>query len=171
MRERCILVDGFSKAYAMTGWRLGYGLLPTPLASRFALMSLNDHACVPAFVQRAGIAALTGTQEPLHTMIKEFAARRELVTERLSAIPGVRIDAPAGAFYAFPDVSEATNAAGISVAQLATRLLQEFGVALLPGTAFGAAGEGHLRLSFATGRADLEMALPLVHDCFRSLKS
>jgi len=171
MRERCILVDGFSKAYAMTGWRLGYGLLPTPLASRFALMSLNDHACVPAFVQRAGIAALTGTQEPLHTMINEFAARRELVTERLSAIPGVRIDAPAGAFYAFPDVSEATNAAGISVAQLATRLLQEFGVALLPGTAFGAAGEGHLRLSFATGRADLEMALPLVHECIRSLPS
>ena len=171
MRERCILVDGFSKAYAMTGWRLGYGLLPTPLASRFALMSLNDHACVPAFVQRAGIAALTGTQEPLHTMINEFAARRELVTERLSAIPGVRIEAPAGAFYAFPDVSEATNAAGISVAQLATRLLQEFGVALLPGTAFGAAGEGHLRLSFATGRADLEMALPLVHECIRSLPS
>jgi aspartate aminotransferase len=171
MRERCILVDGFSKAYAMTGWRLGYGLLPTPLASRFALMSLNDHACVPAFVQRAGIAALTGTQEPLHTMINEFAARRELVTERLSAIAGVRINAPAGAFYAFPDVSEATNTAGISVAQLATRLLQEFGVALLPGTAFGAAGEGHLRLSFATGRGDLETALSLVHDCFRSLKS
>jgi aspartate aminotransferase len=171
MRERCILVDGFSKAYAMTGWRLGYGLLPTPLASRFALMSLNDHACVPAFVQRAGIAALTGTQEPLHTMINEFAARRALVTERLSAIPGVRIDAPAGAFYAFPDVSEAIQAAGISAAQLATRLLQEYGVALLPGTAFGAAGEGHLRLSFATGRADLETALPLVHECIRSLQS
>lgn len=171
MRERCILVDGFSKAYAMTGWRLGYGLLPTPLASRFALMSLNDHACVPAFVQRAGIAALTGTQEPLHTMINEFAARRELVTERLSAIPGVRIHAPAGAFYAFPDVSEAIQAAGISAAQLATRLLQEHGVALLPGTAFGAAGDGHLRLSFATGRADLETALPLVHECIRSLPS
>jgi aspartate aminotransferase len=169
MRERCILVDGFSKAYAMTGWRLGYGLLPTPLASRFALMSLNDHACVPAFVQRAGIAALTGTQEPLHTMINEFAARRELVTERLSAIPGVRINAPAGAFYAFPDISEAIQAAGISAAQLATRLLQEYGVALLPGTAFGTAGEGHLRLSFATGRADLEIALPLVHECIRSL--
>ncbi|MEO7038860.1 MAG: pyridoxal phosphate-dependent aminotransferase [Gemmatimonadaceae bacterium] len=171
MRERCILVDGFSKAYAMTGWRLGYGLLPTPLASRFALLALNDHACVPAFVQRAGIAALTGTQEPLHTMINEFAARRALVTSRLAAIPGVRITAPAGAFYAFPDVSDATNAAGITTAQLATKLLQEFGVALLPGTAFGAAGEGHLRLSFATGRADLDKALTLVHECFRSLAS
>lgn len=171
MRERCILVDGFSKAHSMTGWRLGYGLLPTPLASRFALLALNDHACVPAFVQRAGIAALTGTQEPLHTMINEFAARRTLVTDRLSAIAGVRITAPAGAFYAFPDVSEATNAAGITAAQLATKLLQEYGVALLPGTAFGAAGEGHLRLSFATGRADLDKALTLVHECFRSLAS
>lgn len=169
MRERCILVDGFSKAHAMTGWRLGYGLLPTPLASRFALLALNDHACVPAFVQRAGIAALTGTQEPLHAMISEFAARRALVTERLAAIPGVRVNAPAGAFYAFPDVSQAIHAAGISSAQLATKLLQEYGVALLPGTAFGAGGEGHLRLSFATGRADIEKALALVSDCIRSL--
>ncbi|HLB09719.1 MAG TPA: pyridoxal phosphate-dependent aminotransferase [Gemmatimonadaceae bacterium] len=171
MRERCILVDGFSKAHAMTGWRLGYGLLPTPLASRFALLALNDHACVPAFVQRAGIAALTGTQEPLHAMINEFAARRALVTERLAAIPGVSIDAPAGAFYAFPNVSEATRAAGITSAQLASKLLHDFGVALLPGTAFGAGGEGHLRLSFATGRADLERALTLVHECFQSLAS
>jgi aspartate/methionine/tyrosine aminotransferase len=171
MRERCILVDGFSKAYAMTGWRLGYGLVPTPLAARFALLALNDHACVPAFVQRAGIAALTGTQEPLHSMINEFAARRQLTSERLSAIPGVRINAPAGAFYAFPDVSDATNAAGINVAQLASKLLHEYGVALLPGTAFGAGGEGHLRLSFATGRSDLDRALTLVHECFTSLKS
>jgi aspartate aminotransferase len=171
MRERCILVDGFSKAYAMTGWRLGYGLLPTPLAPRFALLALNDHACVPAFVQRAGIAALTGTQEPLHAMIAEFAARRQLVSERLAAIPGVRIAPPAGAFYAFPDVSQITTALGISAAQLASKLLLEYGVALLPGTAFGAAGEGHLRLSFATGRADLDRALKLVLDCFTSLQS
>jgi aspartate aminotransferase len=171
MRERCILVDGFSKAYAMTGWRLGYGLLPTPLAPRFALLALNDHACVPAFVQRAGIAALAGTQEPLHAMIREFAARRQLVSERLAAIPGVRIDAPAGAFYAFPDVSAVTEAAGITVAQLAFKLLHEYGVALLPGTAFGASGEGFLRLSFATGRADLDRALTLVHECFSSLAS
>jgi aspartate/methionine/tyrosine aminotransferase len=171
MRERCILVDGFSKAYAMTGWRLGFGLLPAPLAPRFALLALNDHACVPAFVQRAGIAALEGTQEPLRAMIAEFAARRQLVAERLAAIPGVRIDAPAGAFYAFPDVSAITSAAGISAAQLATKLLLEYGVALLPGTAFGAAGEGYLRLSFATGRADLDRALALVHECFTSLPS
>jgi aspartate aminotransferase len=171
MRERTILVDGFSKAYAMTGWRLGYGLVPTPLAARFALLALNDHACVPAFVQRAGIAALTGTQEPLHSMINEFAARRQLISERLSAIPGVRIDAPAGAFYAFPDVSAATEAAGITVAQLASKLLNDYGVALLPGTAFGPGGEGHLRLSFATGRSDLDRALTLVHECFTSLKS
>ena len=171
MRERCILVDGFSKAHAMTGWRLGYGLLPTPLAARFALLALNDHSCVPAFVQRAGIAALTGTQEPLNTMIGEFSARRTLISERLGAIPGVRSTAPAGAFYAFPDVSEAIGAAGITSAQLATKLLQEFGVALLPGTAFGAAGEGHLRLSFATGRTDLDKALTLLSDCIRSLPS
>ncbi|MEP7064483.1 MAG: pyridoxal phosphate-dependent aminotransferase [Gemmatimonadota bacterium] len=171
MRERCILVDGFSKAYAMTGWRLGYGLLPTPLAPRFALLALNDHACVPAFVQRAGIAALEGTQEPLRAMIAEFTARRQLVSERLAAIPGVRIAAPAGAFYAFPDVSAITQAAGITAAQLASRLLKEYGVALLPGTAFGAAGEGYLRLSFATGRADLDRALTLVHECFTALAS
>jgi aspartate aminotransferase len=171
MRERCILVDGFSKAYAMTGWRLGFGLLPTPLAPRFALLAHNAHACVPAFVQRAGIAALEGTQEPLHAMIAEFAARRELVAERLAAIPGVRIAAPAGAFYAFPDVSAVTRAAGISAAQLASKLLTEYGVALLPGTAFGAAGEGYLRLSFATGRADLDRALALVRECLTSLPS
>jgi len=171
MRERSILVDGFSKAYAMTGWRLGFGLLPTPLAPRFALLALNDHACVPAFVQRAGIAALEGTQEPLHTMIAEFAARRQLISERLARIPGVRMAAPSGAFYAFPDVSAVTRAAGISVAQLASKLLKEYGVALLPGTAFGAAGEGYLRLSFATGRADLDRALSLVHECFTSLPS
>jgi aspartate/methionine/tyrosine aminotransferase len=171
MRERCILVDGFSKAYAMTGWRLGYGLLPTPLAPRFALLALNDHACVPAFVQRAGVAALDGTQEPLHAMIEEFAVRRQLVSERLAAIQGVRIVAPAGAFYAFPDVSAVTEAAGISVAQLASKLLHEYGVALLPGTAFGPGGEGFLRLSFATGRADLDRALTLVRECFTSLRS
>lgn len=171
MRERSILVDGFSKAYAMTGWRLGFGLIPTPLAPRFSLLALNDHACVPAFVQRAGIAALEGTQEPLHAMIAEFAARRQLIAERLAAIPGVRIDAPAGAFYAFPDVSAITKAAGITVAQLASKLLKEYGVALLPGTAFGAAGEGYLRLSFATGRADIDRALTLVHECFDSLAS
>jgi aspartate aminotransferase len=171
MRERCILVDGFSKAYAMTGWRLGFGLLPAPLAPRFALLALNDHACVPAFVQRAGIAALEGTQEPLHAMIAEFAARRQLVSERLAAILGVRMSAPAGAFYAFPDVSAITTAAGITAAQLAAKLLLEYGVALLPGTAFGAAGEGYLRLSFATGRTDLERALALVHECFTSLSS
>ena len=171
MRERCILVDGFSKAYAMTGWRLGYGLVPTPLAARFALLALNDHACVPAFVQRAGIAALTGTQEPLRAMINEFAARRELISDRLAAIPGVRIDAPAGAFYAFPNVSAATSAAGINASQLAAKLLNDYGVALLPGTAFGPGGEGHLRLSFATGRADLDRALTLVHECFTSLQS
>jgi len=171
MRERSILVDGFSKAYAMTGWRLGFGLIPTPLAPRFALLALNDHACVPAFVQRAGIAALEGTQEPLHAMIAEFAARRQLIAERLAAIPGVRIAAPAGAFYAFPDVSAITKAAGITVAQLASKLLKEYGVALLPGTAFGAAGEGYLRLSFATGRADIDRALTLVRECFHTLVS
>lgn len=169
MRERCILVDGFSKAYAMTGWRLGFGLFPAPLASRFALLALNDHACVPAFVQRAGIAALTGTQEPLRAMIAEFAARRALVAERLAAIPGVRMRAPAGAFYAFPDVSAITNASGITAAQLADTLLQNYGVALLPGTAFGAAGEGHLRLSFAASRADLDRALTIVARCFGTL--
>jgi aspartate aminotransferase len=169
MRERCILVDGFSKAYAMTGWRLGFGLFPAPLASRFALLALNDHACVPAFVQRAGIAALTGTQEPLRQMVAEFASRRALISERLAAIPGVRMRAPAGAFYAFPDVSAITTAAGITSQQLASTLLQEYGVALLPGTAFGAAGEGHLRLSFATGRTDIERALALVRECLGAL--
>jgi aspartate aminotransferase len=104
-------------------------------------------------------------------MIAEFAPRRPLGAERLAAIPGVRFAAPAGAFYAFPDDSAITTAAGISAAQLATKLLLEYGVALLPGTAFGAAGEGYLRLSFATGRADLERALARVHECFTSLRS
>jgi len=153
LRDRTILVDGFSKAYAMTGWRLGYGLVPRWLAERITTLAVNGHTCTPAFIQRAGVAALTGPQDTVTAMVGELHRRRDQVVGALRAIPGVRCAAPCGAFYAFPDVSDALARTGLTAPQLAHRLLEEHGVALLPGNGFGAAGASHLRISFA-GTAD-----------------
>jgi aspartate aminotransferase len=153
LRDRTIVVDGFSKAYAMTGWRLGYGLVPRWLTRRVTTLVVNGHTCTPPFVQRAGVAALTGPQDSVHAIVSELRRRRDEVVAALRAIPGVRCATPAGAFYAFPDVSGVLEASGLTSPQLADRLLEEHGVALLPGTGFGAAGASHLRISFA-GTAD-----------------
>ena len=151
MAERTILVDGFSKTYAMTGWRLGYGVFPPALAPHAVRLMINSNTCTAAFVQLAGLAALRGPQEPIVAMVAEFRRRRDLITRLLSAIPGVRCRAPEGAFYAFPDV----RALGPG---LADRLLEEEGVAALDGAGFGANGQGHLRFSFASSLATLEEA-------------
>ena len=155
MLERTIVLDSFSKTYAMTGWRCGYAAVPAALAEVLTRFIVNSTSCVPPFVQRAGVAALTGPQDGVAAMLAEFRARRELVVSGLAALPGVTCRAPRGAFYAFPNVS----ALPLGADALADRLLEEAGVALLSGTAFGAAGEGHLRLSYATSRGRLAEGL------------
>ena len=155
MLVRTIVLDSFSKTYAMTGWRCGYAAVPAALAEVLTRFIVNSTSCVPPFVQRAGVAALTGPQDGVAAMLAEFRARRELVVSGLAALPSVTCRAPRGAFYAFPNVS----ALPLGADALADRLLEEAGVALLSGTAFGAAGEGHLRLSYATSRGRLAEGL------------
>jgi len=155
MRERTIILDGFSKAYAMTGWRLGYGVMPRPLAEAMTRLIVNSVSCTAAMTQRAGLAALTGPQDAVRAMVDEFRRRRDALVAGLNAIPGFSCHLPGGAFYAFPDI----RGTGLSSAELAERLLQEAGVATLAGTAFGPGGEGFLRLSYAAALPDLERAL------------
>jgi aspartate/methionine/tyrosine aminotransferase len=155
MAERTVVVDGFSKTYAMTGWRLGFGIMPEPLARHMAALMNNSNSCTATFVQKAGEAALTGPQDEVHAMVAEFRARREVVVSGLNALPGVSLSPPAGAFYAFPRIA----GSGLSSEELASRLLEEAGVVMLPGTGFGAEGEGHLRLSYANSRENLALGL------------
>jgi aspartate/methionine/tyrosine aminotransferase len=154
MDERTIIVDGFSKSYAMTGWRLGWGLFPPALAPHAVRLMINSNTCTATFVQRAGLAALTGPQDPVREMTAEFRRRRDAFIARLRRIPGVRCSSPAGAFYAFPDV----RGLPVPAAALADRLLEEEGVAVLDGAGFGERGAGHLRFSFANSLANLEEA-------------
>jgi aspartate/methionine/tyrosine aminotransferase len=158
MAERTIILDGFSKTYAMTGWRLGYGVMPPALAEQVTRLAINNHSCVPGFTQLAGLAALTGPQQPVDAMVAEFRRRRDAIVAGLNEIPGVRCLTPAGAFYVFPNVSALGDSA-----TLANRLLDEGGVALLDGGAFGAAGQGYLRLSYANSLPNIERALERFH--------
>ncbi|MBV9367331.1 MAG: pyridoxal phosphate-dependent aminotransferase [Solirubrobacterales bacterium] len=155
MIERTVLLDGLSKTYAMTGWRCGYAAVPEPLVDPLTRLITNSVSCVPAFVQAAGVAALTGPQDCVTAMVDEFRHRRDLVIGGLNALPGVSCRSPRGAFYAFPDVSEVR----IPSQRLADRLLEEAGVALLAGQGFGAHGDSHLRISYANSRAQLDLAL------------
>jgi aspartate aminotransferase len=155
MLERTVLLDSCSKTYAMTGWRCGYAAVPEPLRDPLERFFVNAFSCVPPFVQLAAVAALTGPDDFVAGMVSEFAARREIVVDGLNALPGVSCRAPGGAFYAFPDVTEVP----LDAEELAVRLLEEAGVALLAGSDFGAAGEGHLRLSFAASHAQLRKGL------------
>jgi len=155
MAERTILLDGFSKTYAMTGWRLGYGVMPADLATHISRLMTNSNSCTAAFTQTAGIAALTGDQTPVQTMLAEFRRRREVIVAGLNALPGVRCAMPHGAFYAFPNI----QGTGMGSQELANRLLDEAGVATLSGTSFGAWGEGYLRLSYANSIENIQKAL------------
>ena len=154
MRERTIIVDGFSKTYSMTGWRLGYAIMPPALAERVALLVTHATGCTADFTQVAGVAALRGDQETVAAMRESFRQRRDLTVNALNAIPGVTCAMPRGAFYAFPDVSSF----GRSSTEMANYLLDEAGVALLAGSDFGAAGEGFLRISYATAPDLIELA-------------
>jgi len=155
MKELTILLDGFSKSYAMTGWRLGYGVMPRPLAEEMTRLIVNSVSCTATFVQRAGIAALTGDQAPVRRMVSEFQRRRDLIVEGLRKFPGVSCAQPRGAFYVFPNV----RPLGLPSREIARRLLDEAGVALLGGSAFGVYGEGHLRLSYAASAEKIREAL------------
>jgi len=168
-RSRTLLVDGFSKTYAMTGYRLGYLVVPRPWVERLVTMSVNGHTCVPPFIQRAGIAALTGPQDIVATQIAAYRARRDLLVRGLNALDGVRCAVPAGAFYVFPDFSALLAKHGLTSRAFADRLLEEHGVAAIDGAAFGPRGEGCVRLSFASAQADLDAAVTRIGDAVSSL--
>jgi aspartate/methionine/tyrosine aminotransferase len=155
MKAQTIILDGFSKSYAMTGWRLGYGVMPPPLAEHFTRLMTNSVSCTATFVQQAGLAALEGDDTPVRTMVEEFRRRRDLLVDGLNRLPGVSCTRPRGAFYVFPNVKELRRPSK----EIAQHLLDEGGVAVLWGTAFGAFGEGYLRLSYAASREALERAL------------
>jgi aspartate aminotransferase len=155
---RTIILDGFSKTYAMTGWRLGYGVMPEPLAEQITKLQVNSNSCTNAAAQHAGLEALAGPQDGLDAMLAEFRARRDLIVAGLNELPGVDCITPKGAFYAFPRIT----GTGYTADVLANLLLEEVGVACLAGTAFGQYGEGHLRLSYANSRHNIARALKLM---------
>ena len=155
MAERTIVLDGFSKTYAMTGWRLGYAIVPPSLVQTYSQLIINTISCAPTFVQVGAVEALTGPQDDVDAMVVEFKARRDLIVEGLNDIPGIRCATPVGAFYVFPEVS----GTGLDGADLAERLLHEAGVCVLAGTAFGGVGTEHIRVSYANSRENLTEAL------------
>jgi len=155
IKERTFLLDGFSKSFAMTGWRLGYLACPSNLMSILDRLAVNIFGCTATFIQDAGIVALTGDQTTVSKMVKEFEERRDVVVAGLNDIPGITCRKPQGSFYAFPNIKKT----GIDAEELADRLLEEAGVAVLPGTAFGKFGDGYLRVSYANSLDNIKDGL------------
>ena len=155
MADRTILLDGFSKTFAMTGWRMGYGIFPGEWIPHISRLIINSVSCTSTFSQRAAVEALTGPRNEINAMLKAFASRRDLVYKGINEIPGLRCNKPEGAFYAFPNVTDT----GLTSREYADYLLREADVAVLPGTAFGEYGEGYVRISFANSEANLTEAL------------
>ena len=162
MPERMIILDGYSKTYAMTGWRLGYGVMPALLAEQVAKLQTNCNSCTASFSQIAGISALKGPQTDVEAMNHEFRKRRDIVVEGLNKIKSVHCLVPDGAFYVFPNVSRA----GLKSEELADRILREAGVAVLSGTSFGSFGEGFIRISYANSIENINKALGRMRDFF-----
>jgi aspartate aminotransferase len=158
IRDRLILLDGWSKTYAMTGWRIGYGVWPQPLAEIATRLAINCHSCVNASTQWAGIAAVKGPQDSVDEMVAAFDQRRKVIVDGLNDIPGVTCQTPGGAFYAFPNIS----GTGLSSQEMQDRLLDEAGVAVISGTSFGSFGEGYVRFSYANSIENIEAALERV---------
>ena len=165
MASQTILLNGYSKTYAMTGWRLGYGVMPADLAEKVAQLQTNSNSCTSSFTQMAGIEALKGPQDEAEKMVAEFRRRRDVIVDGLNAIDGISCLNPRGAFYVFPNVREV----GLGCRQLADRLLQEGGVAVLPGTSFGQHGDGYLRFSYANSVANIEEGLNRIRKTLSSL--
>jgi len=161
LRDRLILLNGWSKTYAMTGWRMGYGVWPKSLIEPATRLSINCHSCVNASAQYAGIAALEGPQDAVDDMVKAFDERRRIIMRELNQIAGFSCVEPAGAFYAFPNIAET----GISARDLQDRLLNEAGVAIIAGTSFGAHGEGYVRFSYANSTENILKAIERIKRC------
>ncbi len=167
MDERTIIVDGFSKTYAMTGWRLGYGIMPEALARRVELLLTHSVGCTAQFTQYAGLEAIQGPQDQVDEVVASYQQRRDIIVEGLNAISGVCCQKPEGAFYVFPNIT----AFGLSSNELSRILLEEAGVAVLPGTAFGVYGEGYLRISYANSIDNIRRALERLAHAFEKLGS
>lgn len=164
MLQRTILVDGFSKTYAMTGWRLGYGVVPKDFVKPIVSLIQNSVSCATSFVQKAGVEALRGPQESVLRMVETFRARREIILKAFDKMSEVKVFAPKGAFYVFPKVNIPKP-----VDEIVDQLLKEYGVSLLPGMAFGDTGTGHLRLSYATSTEDVKEGMQRIKEAFEKL--
>jgi aspartate/methionine/tyrosine aminotransferase len=164
IRDRLIVLDGWSKTYAMTGWRLGYAVWPDQLVDQVTRLCINDHSCVNASAQFAGLAALTGPMDAVHEMVAEFDRRRQFIVAGLNDLPGVRCADAAGAFYAFPNIS----GTGMSAREAQDLFLTKGHVATVAGTSFGAMGEGFVRFSYANSLANIERALERIRDLLRA---
>ena len=165
MSEKTIILDGFSKSYAMTGWRLGYGIMPSELVPHITRLAVNSVSCAASFSQIAAIAALEGPQADVEAMVTEFAIRRTLISEGLQSIPNINCPEPEGAFYAFPSIKNL----GLTSSEFEDRSLREAGVALLAGNAFGEFGEGYVRLSYANSQENIQKAIERLDKFVRSL--
>ena len=165
MQERTIILDGFSKSYAMTGWRLGYGIMPEELVPHVTRLAVNSVSCAASFSQRAGIAALEGPQDQVVDMVAELDRRRRLIADGLRKIPGIKCPEPEGAFYVFPNI----EGTGLSSREFEGRAMSEAGVALLSGAAFGEFGEGYVRLSYANSQENIQKALKQLDTFVRSV--
>ncbi len=165
MKNRTLLVHGFSKTYAMTGWRLGYVIVPERIINTVDYLLTHTVGCTAAFTQEAGMAALSGPQTDLKAMLKSLKARRDYIVSELNTIPGIRCEMPEGAFYAFPNITAYKR----SSREFALYLLHTAGVALLPGTAFGRYGEGYVRISYATGMSDLKEGIRRIRIALKKL--
>jgi aspartate aminotransferase len=163
MKERCVIVDGFSKTYAMTGWRLGFGIMPKELAASVGLLLTHSLGSTAHFTQFAGIEAIVGPQDMVNNMVTEYQRRRDVIVAGLNAIPGITCRKPQGAFYVFPNI----KGTGMTSGELANIILEKAGVALLPGSAFGKFGEGYLRLSYATSIPVIEKGLARIKSALK----
>jgi aspartate aminotransferase len=161
IRDRLIMLDGWSKTYAMTGWRLGYAVWPEALVDHAIRLCINDHSCVNAPAQYAGIAALTGPQDAVREMVAAFDERRRVIVSSLNQLPGFRCADAAGAFYAFPNI----DGTGMNAREAQDRFLNEAGVATIAGTSFGAWGEGYLRFSYANSVDSIREAIRRIGAC------
>jgi aspartate/methionine/tyrosine aminotransferase len=160
IRDRVILLDGWSKTYAMTGWRMGYGVWPAALAEKATRLAINCNSCVNAAAQYAGIEALTGPQDEPDRMVAAFDERRKVIMTELNQLPGFRCVEPAGAFYAFPNVT----GTGLGAGELQDRMLEEVGVATVAGTSFGGFGEGYIRFSYANSTENIREAIGRIRE-------
>ena len=165
MKDKTIILDGFSKTYAMTGWRMGYGVMREDLAEKITRLMVNSNSCVCAFIQMAGIEALKGPQDAVSRMVSEFKRRREVIFSGLNRISGISCKKPRGAFYVFPNVKEL----GVGCKELSNFLLSKAGAAVLPGTSFGEYGEGYIRLSYANSVENLKKAIERMSEALEAL--